>query len=349
MAFLRILEVFVGKTLEGLPSEISAGLIGDGNFIRIVGADANGVSLGCDAEIHRSNKMSKNTATLKVYNLPKKIREFLRGEGLLVRIDAGYVDSGKGTIFYGAIGGAQSYLQSSVWVTEINAFHFRAKGMSFETLYVGMSHSPGTLIKNVFADVERILGVPVIGASALEGAELANGLVHVGTMGAALKLLEAELRALGFGLFMDLAELIIYRVANIPDAQRRFETVLLDRQHGLLSARRKFAGVRESRQEVRSLRRIKSLNSAVAKTRSADGRTRTDQTAAKALAQLRLDEVKRERIQFKCLANHRIRPSCVVQIEHNEVVGPFVVDDILAKLSNYGEDFCYEVGASREP
>lgn len=349
MAFGRILEVFVGRTLTGLPVEITEGFPGDGNFLRIVGAGQNGVSLDCDAEVRRSNRMSKNTANLKVYNLPKSVREFLREDGLLVRIDVGYEDSGKGTLFYGAIGGAQSYMTEAVWVTEISAYHFRAKGMSFETLYVSLSYSPGTLLKTVFADIEAILGVPVIGAGGLGQHALANGLVPVGTMGSVLKLLADELRSIGMGIFIDLAEIVLYKTGDVKDAEGRFETVYLDNQHGLLAARRKFAGVRESRQEVRSLRRLKRLNEAVAKSRSSDGKTRTDQTAAKPLATLRLDEVKRERVQFRCLANHRIRPSCLVQIDHNEVKGPFVVDDISAKLSTYANSFHFDVGASREP
>jgi hypothetical protein len=350
MAWGRVLNVYAGKTLDGVCADVSQGITGNGNFIQLVGADplTGGAGLDCEANIRRSNRMSKNTATVKIFNLNEQLRNFLRNDGLLLRVDVGYEDSGAGTIFYGAFGGAQSYLNGADWTTEINAFHFRAKGMSYEALYVSFEYAPGTLFKQLLQDFQNILGVPVYGIAGVGAEAFPNGFAYVGTMGGAIKHFTYMLRSKGFGLFFDLAEMVVYRVASLPDAKARFETVYLDKDHGLLNARWKFTGVKESRQEVRTMRKLDRLNKAVAKTRSADGRTRTDQTGAKVLAQLRLDEEKRHRIQFECLANHRLRPSCPVQIDHQDVVGTFIVDDIEARLTNFADPFDFKVWASVE-
>ena len=353
MAWGRVLNIYAGKALDGVCADVgvdaSGGVPGDGTFVRLAGDDPSTGKLGLDAyaEISRSNRMAKNTATVRIYGLNEKVRTYLENDGLLLRIDAGYHDSGIGTVFYGAFGGAQSVLQGADWVTEINAYHFRAKGMSFETLFVSLSYAPGTSAKQVLNDFQSILGVPVYGTAGVADVKLSNGWTYAGTMGGALRYMQAVLRwPAGYGIFYDLGELIVYKVGGLADAKSRFETVFLDKDHGLLSAKKVIAGVKESRQEVRSEKRLAALNGKIAKTRSVDGKTRLDQSLV--MAQLRNDEIKRKRISFSCLANHRIRPSCPIQIQHEAVSGVYIVDDIHMNLCNHADQFDFNVLASRE-
>ncbi len=358
MAWGRVLNIYAGKAIDGTCSDTSVDVLsgstegiitGGGNFIRLAGDDPSTGRLGLDAraEIKRSNRMAKNTATVRVHGLNEKVRAYLENDGLLLRIDAGYHDSGFGTVFFGAFGGAQSVLEGADWVTEIHAYHFRAKGMSFETLFVALSYAPGASAKQVLNDFQSILGVPVYGSSAVSDVKLPNGWTYTGTMGGALRYMQSVLRwPWGFGIFYDLGELIVYKVSGLADAKKRFETVFLDKDHGLLSAKKVIAGVKENRQEVKSEKRITALNSKISKTRSADGKTRLDQSLV--MAQLRNDEVKRKRVEFTCLANHRLRPSCPVQIEHEAVNGTYIVDDIHMDLCNHADRFSFRALASRE-
>ena len=340
MAFNRILDVYV------IDVDVDAnGVCTAGEAVKVVGknADTGEQALDADCSIQRSNRARYNTAAIKIYNLPLEMRTKVEQHNRLIRIDAGYEDEGFGTWFYGQIITAFSTpLSTGDFETTIQAMQFRAINMAFESLYVSMQYKSGTNLMKIVSDIGALLGVSVIG---LKNADIVtpHGFVHTGQMKLALDYVAKILRPEGKAIFYDLGEIVVY---NVGQATSEFEEVYLDNECGLLEAKIESNPAKEERLVVRAKARQERARRRYDKVKSADGRTRIDQSIK--AAQLQVDESKRIRVNFKCLFNHRLRPNCLVQISHGTINGDYCLDDATAKLSSWADDFCIEGTASRD-
>lgn len=353
MAFGRILDIFVGPNPSGKCVD-GPSLVRDNEMLQIVGFDRDlGIEpLHAEAEIHRSNRMDRNTATIRVMNLREDVRKWLEIPGNIIRVDIGYEDEGSGTVFLGQIHKAGSTLSGSDWVTEFQCYHFRAKGMDFETLLVSVSFDPGTNLQTVIAGLGQLLNVPVLGVD-VSSIELEGGFVSVGPMKRALDEVSKKLASQGYGMFYDLGELYIYSACSpISDLQ----TLFLDLTSGLIRAKWVLHEKRDWRKEVQTAATLARRKANYDKVKSADGRTRAAQAVT--YANYRAKEARRHRAEFVCLANHIARPNCPVLVKHPAITGTdnpqdkamlFVADDITYKLSNYGNEWDMFVYGSRDP
>lgn len=339
MAWGRVLDVYVGTMVDNPSSTV-----GGASVVKVAGKnpDTGEQGLDVEADITRSNRMAKNTATLKVYNANAQLRLAMERPDQVVRIDAGYEDSGVGTVFYGQIDHAESVLEGADWITTISASHFRAKNLGFETLFTSLSYAPGTNLRRVLSDLGELLGVAVIG---LPNADITMdaGWTYVGPMKGALADVRNFLRYYGRDLFYDIAELVVYAVGTEVST---FEAVYLDKTSGLLKAQTLINAVRESRMETRSETAIAKRRAKMDKAKSADGRTRLSQSIAKEKEEEA--ENRRIRARFNSIMNHRLRPNCAVVIDHTAVKGKFILDDLNIKIDNFGQNFNCEGLVSRE-
>ena len=347
MAWGRVLDIYVGSRVDAPNATASNTKLtttsGAASTTKLSGVntDTGEQSLDCEVDVTRSNRMSKNTATVKVYNLNKQMRLEVGQKGQVIRIDAGYEQGGVGTIFYGQVDFASSVLEGADYVTTINASHFRAKNLGFDTLYVSLSYLPGTNLKQVLSDIGDLLGVQVIGQANAD-IILPNGWVYPGPLKGALTYVRDILRYNGRDLFYDLAELVVYSVSKPSD----FEAVYLDLDSGLLRAEPIVNAVREYRMDARSENAIAKARARMDKTKSADGRTRIAQTITHQTE--KVAEETRVRARVKTILDHRLRPNCLVTIKHEAVNGAFILDDVRFKADTFGKDFDCEGLVSRE-
>lgn len=340
MAWNRVLDIYVGSMVDK-PSDTNGGA----TTVKVAGInpDTGEQGLDCEADITRSNRIAKNTATIKVYNANAQLRYSMEKPGQVVRVDAGYADSGYGTVFYGQVDSAHSTLEGADWVTEISASHFRAKNIGYETLFISASYAPGANLRQVIDDLSSMLGIIAIGTSNAD-ITLDSGWTYAGPMKGALTHVRNFLRYYGRDLFYDLAELVIYAVGTETSV---FEEVYLDIDSGLLKAQPIEDAVRESRLETRSENSIAKRRARMDKTKSANGRTRLSQSIV--AEQEKLVEERRVRARFSSIMNHRLRPNCAVTLKSAPVSGRFILDDIRMKLDNFGTNFDCEGLVSREP
>lgn len=353
MAFGRILDIYVGPGPGGECVDGPA-MVGNDKMLQLVGFDrALGIEpLHADAEIHRSNRMDRNTANIKIMNLREDVRKWLEISGNVVRVDIGYEDEGSGTVFLGQIHKVSSTLVGSDWVTELQCYHFRAKGMDFETLLVAVSYDPGTNLQTVLEGLGQLLNVPVLGANVSQ-IELENGFVEVGPMKRALTHVSKTLADKGYGMFYDLGEIFVYQ-ASQPITM--LPTINLSLATGLIKAKWVLHEKRDWRKDVQTAKTLARRKAQYDKVKSPDGRTRAAQAIT--FDTYRFKEARRHRVELQCLATHLTRPNCPVLVEHPAITGTenpqskamlFVADDINLKVSNYGNEFDMTIFASRDP
>lgn len=347
MAFGRILDIYAGFNPSGACSD-SAALVQDGQLLQLAGQNhtTGEDTLHASAEIHRSNTMGRNTAEVKVMNLNADTRKWLEDPGKILRVDAGYADEGFGTIFLGQIDYASSTLVGGDWVTTINAYGFRARSMEFETLLTAVSYDPGTDLQTILNGLGLILGVPVFGVN-VSNIIPQGGFVDVGPMRKMFRRIEKILADASLGLYYDIAELRVTK-AGQPDFQ--IETLLWDVSSGLTSAQWVVHEVTAWRKEVKAERALHKAQAAYNKRKTADGQTRAAQTVW--YKQYQDAEAKRVRAEMHGLVNHIARPNCPVKVSHPALSTDgymlFVADDIIYRLTNYGEDFDMAIHASRD-
>lgn len=348
MAFGRVLNIYVGGSTTGSKVD-GPSLVGPNELLQLVGT-VPGLAddtLHASCEVHRSNKMGHNIAEIKVMNLNQETRKWLDSFRGVVRVDAGYEDDGFGTIFYGQIDLARSVLVGGDWVTTINAYHFRARSMQFETLLTSVSYDPGTSLQTVLSGLASILGVPLLGAD-VSWINLDNGFVDTGPMSKMLKRVEKALADKSYGLYYDLAELRVFE-----KGVQSFDLDVLDwsLDTGLLTAKWVVHESKAWRKEVKSARAKAKAQEAYNKSKSTDGRTRAAQRLT--YASYQDGEAKRLRCEATGLVNHLARPNCPLYITHPAISADgkmlFIADELVYRLTNYGDQFDMTVFASRDP
>jgi hypothetical protein len=353
MAFGRILNIFAGPEPGGVCVDAPE-LVGPGRMLQLVGFDRElGIEpLHAECDLHRSNRMDRNTGEVRVLNLRESVRKWLENSGNIIQVDIGYEDEGSGTVFLGQTHKISSTLSGADWITTIPCYQFRAKTMDFETLLVAVSYDPGTNLQTVITGLGQLLGVTVFGEN-VAGIELDGGFVAVGTMKQALDHASRILANHGYGLFYDLGELYVYKACT---PLSNVETLVLDLGSGLISAKWVQHEKRDWRKDVQTAKTLARRKAEYAKIKSADGRTRAAQNIW--FDEYRFKEARRARAEFKCLANHIARPNCPILVKHPAITGTdyrtnkagfFVADDINFKLSNFGSDFDMTIFASQDP
>ena len=348
MAFGRVLNIYVGDTVSGVCVD-GPTLVQPGTMLQLVGTVPGlaGETLHASCEVHRSNKMGHNIAEIKVMNLNQETRKWLESFHGVVRVDAGYEDDGFGTIFYGQVDLARSTLTGGDWVTTINAYHFRAHSMQFETLLTAVSYDPGTSLQTVLKGLADILGVPLLGID-VSWINLEGGFADVGPMSKTLKRVGKILAGAHCGLYYDLAELRVFKKGT-----QSFDLDVLDwsLDTGLLTAKWLTHESKAWRKEVKSEQAHQKEQAAYNKSKSTDGRTRAAQRLT--YARYQDGEAKRLRCEATGLVNHLARPNCPLYITHPAISADgkmfFIVDEIVYRLTNYGDQFDMTVFASRDP
>lgn len=354
MAFNRVLDIYVGYGIGDKIVVDPSMVVGKGQMVQL----ASGSTLHADAEIKRSNRMDRNTATVRIYNLNPKFRAWLEAPGKVIRIDAGYEDEGHGAVFYGQIDKAFSNIEGQAdWVTTIYAYQFRSRGMDFEGLPVALSYDADTTVQTYLSDLASVLGVPLLGEN-VSDIILDGGIVTVTTMKRALDRAMKTLQYYGYGMFYDLAELFVYKASK---AVTTLPTVNFVEGRGLLSAKWVIHEKRNWRMDVRTKSALKKAREAYDKAKTADGKTRASQNLK--YTKYLLGEAHRDRVEMTSLVDHRARPNCPCLVWHSAVsrskpkagekipakdLPLFVIDDITLRLSNYGKSFDMVVYASKE-
>lgn len=279
--------------------------------------------LDIDFHITRSNVFNNNAAELTVYNANSKTRAMLAQAGSNIILSAGYEDQGTGLIYAGSLIHGSSIKAGTDWVTTINAIAMRSTDKPFSLTPIAVSFAKGTPINTVIDYIGDKLGLVRSGISATF--MLPNGWVYAGSVTGAIDYVRKILQSHQMGLFVDIAELVVYTPGKSSD----FEALYLDKDSGLLNVQdtTDTAGITQETLQI-------VLE---------DG---TEESAAQAIADNLM--VLPKQLTIGAVMLPKARPNSLLQLKHDTYGGYYIVDTVRFDGNNYGGDFNTSLEVSSE-
>lgn len=303
-----------------------------GRVVRLEAVNKDGVQvdvagLRIDANCTRSRVFDDNSMEATIINAnDDTVARFLQ-RGTNVALYAGYEDEGEpGLMYQGNIIDSKTYQQGPDRVTTIRSMSLRSLTRPFTATPVCLSFLPNSTAKDVLESIAATLGLVPIGMEMATEVVFPSGWTFVGPVSNAFKRLGQDLRAKGMGLYVDLAELVVFRHGAPSD----YSVVYLTPDTGLL-------GVQDSTDYMGATR------SNLASLPSKDSLKKDDPPV---LTKEDVDDVYRylEKIftnmkktySVRTLVVPKVRPNSLVHIDYpvGSVSGLFVVDRMNVSVGN---------------
>ena len=322
MAWNRIVQVMLGIDLTD-PTQV----------IDVSGLDISG-------KVIRANRMVENKAEITIYGASESTRNQISEEGKSCVIRLGYEDEGVGTVFIGQVDHATSHHVGPEIVTKIVAVAVRSVDFRFGSTPFAVSVPPGGKLTTVLESLALVLGIGILG-SQNAAITLPNGYAFAGASRDALTYCDKILRSHGCGLHVDLGELVVYKAGG---AVSEFDVLYLTPDTGLLSAEPVEDNVKEARQLAKTRARLSQ-----ARKRPTDAGTSKQKAGATQtlLKETRKEqELLRKQAKLRALINHIARPNGLVQVESEQVQGPYVIDQVEFRFDNMAKEFEMELEVS---
>ena len=191
-----------------------------GRVVRMEARDKDGLqvdvaSLRIEARSVRSRVFDDNTLEATIYNAsPDTIAKFLK-RGTNVALYAGYQDEGEpGLMFQGNILESKTYRSGPDVLTTIRSQSLRSLTRPFTATPVRLAFLPNTSAADVLDALGALLGLVPIGKDMAADVKFPAGWNYVGPASGAFKRLGQDLRTRGLGLYIDLAELVVFRFSG---------------------------------------------------------------------------------------------------------------------------------------
>lgn len=188
-----------------------------GRVVRLEARNKDGVqvdvaALRIDATAVRSRVFDDNSMEATIVNANEDtIARFLQ-RGTNVALYAGYADEGEpGLMYQGNIIDSKTTKMGPDVVTTIRSMSLRSLTRPFTATPVCLSFLPGSNAGDVIDAIGLLLGLVPIGKEMATEVKFPAGWTFVGPVSNALKRLGQDLRAKGLGLYVDLAELVVFR------------------------------------------------------------------------------------------------------------------------------------------
>lgn len=311
-----------------------------GRVVRLEAVNKDGVrvdvaGLRIDATCTRSRVFDDNSMEATILNAnDDTVARFLQ-RGTNVALYAGYEDEGEpGLMYQGNIIDSKTYQQGPDRVTTIRSMSLRSLTRPFTATPVCLSFLPNSTAKDVLESIAAILGLVPIGMEMAAEAVFPSGWTFVGPVSNAFKRLGQDLRAKGMGLYVDLAELVVYR----HGATSGYSIVELSTATGLL-------GIQDSTDYMEAAR------SNLASLPSKDSRKKDDPPV---MTKEDVDDVyayldgiftnMKKTYTARTLVIPKVRPNSLVRINYSEggIQGLFVVHRMNVSVGN-GPDSAFSM------
>ena len=208
-----------------------------GRIVRLEARNSDGVqvdvsALRIDARCVRSRVFANNELESTIYNANEStINKFLQ-RGTNVALYAGYEDEGMpGLMYQGNIIDSKTYRQGADTLTIIRSMALRSLSRPFTATPVCLSFEPGKTAADVIDSIGALLGLVPIGKEMAAKVKFEGGWNYVGPVSGAMKRLGQDLRPAGIGLYVDLAELVVFKYSG----DSNYTMAFISKETGLLS------------------------------------------------------------------------------------------------------------------
>ena len=304
-----------------------------GRIVRLEARNSEGVqvdvsALRIDARCVRSRVFDDNELEATIHNASADtINKFLQ-RGTNVALYAGYEDEGMpGLMYQGNIIDSKTYRAGTDTLTVIRSIALRSLTRPFTCTPVCLTFRPGSTASDVLNSIGAILGLVVIGAEMAAEVKFASGWTYVGPVAGAMKRLGQDMRAKGLGLYVDLAELVVFRYSS----DSTYSIAFISPQTGLLNLQNTtdYIGAAHS-----------NLASLAAKTQSSgDSEEVVLKPEETDDAYALLDKVftnMKKTYNARTIVMPKMRPNSLVHVSYDEmsVDGLFVVDRMEVAVGN---------------
>ena len=288
-------------------------------------------ALHVDFNITRSRVFNDNEAKLNIYNAaPDFIRRVLqRGSNLLIY--AGYKDEGEGLVYQGNIVGVTSVKTGADVVTSVMAMSLRSLDKPFTSTPVVLNFAPGATAEDVVVEIGTRLGLVPIGANNASGISFPQGWAFVGPVGLAIERIGRDLMVHGYGLYIDLAELVVYSTQADSD----YTLAYLHYGAGLLSIKDTTDYIAAARGRIEEMGQTKRTTKGKGKNKKVIITTEATKDVYAELEKV-FTSLKKTLIA-QTLMMPKVRPNSLVQVDTPEHSGIFVVDRMTIRGGNYAE------------
>lgn len=304
-----------------------------GRIVRLEARNSEGVqvdvsALRIDARCVRSRVFDDNELEATIHNASADtINKFLQ-RGTNVALYAGYEDEGMpGLMYQGNIIDSKTYRAGTDTLTVIRSIALRSLTRPFTCTPVCLTFRPGSTASDVLNSIGAILGLVVIGAEMAAEVKFASGWTYVGPVAGAMKRLGQDMRAKGLGLYVDLAELVVFRYSS----DSTYSIAFISPKTGLLNLQNTtdYIGAAHS-----------NLASLAAKTQSSgDSKEVVLKPEETDDAYALLDKVftnMKKTYNARTIVMPKMRPNSLVHVSYDEmsVDGLFVVDRMEVAVGN---------------
>lgn len=191
-----------------------------GRQIRMEARNTDGVqvdvsALRIDARCVRSRVFDDNELEATIHGASDDtIAKFLK-RGTNVALYAGYEQGAEpGLIYQGNIIDSKTYRSGTEILTVIRSIALRSLKRPFTCTPVCLTFKPGSNAGQVVKSIANILGLVPIGVEMAEEVQLPSGWTFVGPVSQAMKRLAQDMRTKGVGLYVDLAEMVIFKYSG---------------------------------------------------------------------------------------------------------------------------------------
>ena len=191
-----------------------------GRQIRMEARNSDGVqvdvsALRIDARCVRSRVFDDNELEATIHGASDDtIAKFLK-RGTNVALYAGYEQGAEpGLIYQGNIIDSKTYRSGTEILTVIRSIAMRSLTRPFTCTPVCLHFKPGSDAGQVVLAIANILGLVPIGAEMASEVKFPAGWTFAGPVSQAMKRLAQDMRTKGVGLYVDLAQMVIFKYSG---------------------------------------------------------------------------------------------------------------------------------------
>lgn len=207
-------------------------------------------ALRIDARCVRSRVFDDNELEATIHGAnDDTIAKFLK-RGTNVALYAGYEEGAEpGLIYQGNIIDSKTYRSGTEILTVIRSIALRSLKRPFTCTPVCLTFKPGSNAGQVVKSIANILGLVPIGVEMASEVKFPAGWTFVGPVSQAMKRLAQDMRTKGVGLYVDLAEMVIFKYSG----ESSYSIAYISPESGLLNLQDTTDYVEAARSNLASL------------------------------------------------------------------------------------------------
>ena len=311
-----------------------------GRIVRLEARNSEGVqvdvsALRIDARCVRSRVFANNELEATICNANEStINKFLQ-RGTNVALYAGYEDEGTpGLMYQGNIIDSKTYRQGADTLTVVRSMALRSLSRPFTATPVCLSFEPGKTASDVIESIGALLGLVPIGKEMAAEVKFDGGWTYVGPVSGAMKRLGQDLRPAGIGLYVDLAELVVFKYSG----DSTYTMAFISKETGLLSLQNTTDYISAAHSNLDSLAsKLASYNQAVAEAKSSKKKVLKPDDPDDVYAYLDgIFKNMKKTYSARTVVMPKLRPNSLVHLSDKSqgVDGLFVVDQMEVAVGN---------------